>query len=220
MLTTILAGIILLLFGIAFCFYGFRAIQILLPLVGFVINFYLGFQGAQVALGEGIISTTTSLVIGLGLGIVGAIGAYFFLIFAVAIIAGLAGYAIAAGILPLFGLDAGCLAFLIGLAIAFGTAWLTIRYELTRYVLIVFTAILGSITIVLSLLLFFNRIDTDQILGPTGIMAPILRDSPIFIILLLGLFGVGVYVQMIASRDYDFAGLKLFGRQEPTTPSS
>jgi hypothetical protein len=170
-------------------------------------------------LDEGIIATTMSLVVGLVLGIIGAIGAYFFLIFAVAIIAGLAGYAIAAGILPLFGLESGCIAFLIGLATAFGTAWLTVRYELTRYVLVIFTAILGAITIVLSILLFFNRITTDQILGPAGIIGPILKESPFFIVLMLVLIGGGIYIQMILSRDYDFAGLKLFGRKEATANS-
>jgi hypothetical protein len=216
MLTSILAGIALLLFGIAFCFYGFKAIQVLLPVLGFVINFYLGVQFMQNVLSEGIIVTALSLVVGLVLGILGAIGAYFFLIFAVALVAGLVGYAVAAQILPLFGLDTGCIAFLLGLAVGFGTAWLTIRYNLTRYVLIVFTAILGAIAIVLSLLMVFNQISPDQIFGPTGIIGPILKESPIYIILLLGLFGVGIYIQLLASRDYDFAGLKLFGRQDAT----
>ena len=52
MLTTILVGIILLAFGIAFTFYGFRAFLILLPIIGFISGFYIGAEAMQIALNE------------------------------------------------------------------------------------------------------------------------------------------------------------------------
>jgi hypothetical protein len=79
-------------------------------------------------------------------------------------------------------------------------------------VLIVITAILGANTIILSLLLFFNRISVEQIVSPLGTISPILKESPLYIILFLALFGAGVYVQFLASRDFDFENIKIFER--------
>jgi hypothetical protein len=212
MLTTILVGIVLLLLGIAFCFYGYKAFMVLLPVVGFIAGFYVGAQAMQIALNEGFLATTLSVVVGLGSGIIGAFASYLFFIFGIIMVSGIVGFAIAAGIMDLFSLDSGCIASLIGLASAGGAVWLTVRYKLVRYVLIVFTAILGADAIILSLLVFFNRISVEQLASPLGTISPILRESPLYIILFVALFGAGVYIQFVASRDFNFEDIKLFER--------
>jgi hypothetical protein len=186
--------------------------MILLPIIGFIAGFYIGAQAMQITLNEGFLATTLSLVVGLGAGIIGAFASYLFFIFAIILVAGILGFAVIAGIFDLLEIDNNCIASLVGLASAIGTVWLTMRYKLVRYVLIVFTAIIGADAIILSVLLFFNRITLEQIVSPVGIIAPILRESPLYIILFLGLFGAGVYVQYLASRDFDFENIKLFER--------
>lgn len=212
MLTTILAGVVLLLLGIAFCFYGYKAFMVLLPVVGFIAGFYVGAQAMQIALNEGFLATTLSVVVGLGSGIIGAFASYLFFIFGIIMVSGIVGFALAAGIMALFNLDSGCIASLIGLASAIGAVWLTVRYKLVRYVLIVFTAILGADAIILSLLVFFNRISVEQLASPLGTISPILKESPLYIILFIALFGAGVYIQFVASRDFNFEDIKLFER--------
>jgi hypothetical protein len=86
------------------------------------------------------------------------------------------------------------------------------KYKLVRYVLIVITAFLGADLIILSVLLFFNRISVEQITSPLGTISPVLTESPLYIVLLLALFGAGVYVQYLASRDFDFENIKIFDR--------
>jgi hypothetical protein len=212
MLTTILVGIVLLAFGIAFCFYGYRAFLILLPIVGFFAGFYVGAQAMQIALNEGFLATTLSVIVGLGAGIIGAFASYVFMIMGIVLVAGILGFAVTAGVLELLGVSTGCFSSLVGLASAIAAVWLTLRYKMVRYVLIIITAILGANTIILSLLLFFNRISVEQIVSPLGTISPILKESPLYIILFLALFGVGVYFQFLASRDFDFDNIKLFER--------
>lgn len=216
MLTTILVGIVLLLFGIAFCFYGYKAFMVLLPVVGFIVGFYAGAQAMQIALDEGFLATTLSVVVGLGAGILGAFGAYVIFIMGIILIAGIVGFAVTAGIFDLLGVDNSCIASLIGLAFAAGGVWLTLRYKLVRYVIIVFTAIIGADAIILSVLLFLNRITVEEITAPGGIFAPVFKSSPLFIIIFLALFGAGVYIQWVASRDFNFEDIKLFERWSPT----
>lgn len=212
MLTTIIAGIILLAFGIAFCFYGFRTFLILLPIIGFIAGFYIGAQAMQIALGEGFLATTLSIIVGLGSGVIGAFASYVLMIIGIILIAGIMGFAVTAGILNLFSIDNTCISSLIGLASAIAAVWLTLRLSLVRYVLIFLTAILGADLIILSVLLFFNRITLDQITSPLGTISPILRDSPLYIVIFLVLLGAGIYVQYIASRDFDFENIKVFER--------
>jgi hypothetical protein len=212
MLTTILIGIVLLAFGIAFCFFGFRAFLVLLPIIGFIAGFYIGAEAMQIALNEGFLATSLSIIVGLGAGIIGAFASYVFMILGIVLVAGILGFAVAAGVLELLGLDTGCISSLVGLASAVAAVWLTMRYKLVRYVLIVITAVLGANAIILSLLLFFNRITVEQIVSPLGTISPILKESPLYIILFLALFGAGVYVQFLASRDFNFEDIKLFER--------
>lgn len=212
MLTTILVGVVLLLFGIAFCFYGYKAFMVLLPVVGFIVGFYVGAQAMQIALDEGFLATILSVAVGLVSGVIGAFASYLFFIFGIILVSGIVGFAVSAGILDLLGVDPSCIASLIGLASAIAAVWLTVRLKLVRYVLIGFTAILGADAIILSLLLFFNRITVEQLTSPLGTISPILRESPVYIILLIALFGAGVYVQYVASRDFNFEDIKLFER--------
>lgn len=122
------------------------------------------------------------------------------------------GFAIMAGIMDLLGIDTSCLSALVGLASAVVAVWLTMKYKLVRYVLIVITAFLGADLIILSVLLFFNRISVEQITSPLGTFSPVLSESPLYIFLLLVLFGAGVYIQYLASGDFDFENIKIFDR--------
>ena len=216
MLTTILLGLILLAFGIAFCFYGFRTFVVLLPIIGFIAGFYTGAQAIQIAMDQGFLATTLSIVFGLLGGVIGAFASYVFFIIGVVLVAGFLGFAVAAAILSLFDLDPGCIAALFGLGTAGAAVWLTMRYKLVRYVLILMTAVLGANAIVLSVLLFLSRVSVEDIVSPVGTVAPILTESPLYIITFLALLVAGIYVQFIASRDFDFDNIKIFERWRPT----
>ncbi len=89
---------------------------------------------------------------------------------------------------------------------------LSMRYKLTRYVLILITAVLGANAILLSVLLFLGRVSVEDIVSPMGTVAPILNNSSLYFMLFMVLVGAGIYVQFLASRDHDFDNIKIFER--------
>jgi hypothetical protein len=212
MLTTILVGLVLLAFGVAFCFYGFRAFMIFLPVMGFIAGFYIGAQAIQIAMDQGFLATTLSVVFGLLGGVIGAFASYVFFIIGIVLVAGILGFAVAAAIMNLLNLEPGCIAPLLGLGSAGAAVWATMRYKLIRYVLILITAVLGANAILLSVLLFLGRVSVEDIVSPMGTVAPVLSNSTLYIILFVVLVGAGIYVQFLASRDFDFDNIKIFER--------
>lgn len=212
MLTAILVGIVLLAFGIAFCFYGFRTFLVLLPVIGFIAGFYIGAHAIQIAMDQGFLATTLGIIFGLLGGVIGAFASYVFMMIGIVIVAGLLGFAVAGGILSLFDLDPSCISALIGLGSAGAAVWLTLRYKLVRYVLIIMTAVLGSTAIMLSVLLFLNRITVAELTSQQGILYPVFSEAPVFWIISLVLIAAGIYVQYLASRNFDFENINVFER--------
>lgn len=74
-------------FWYRFLFYGFRAFLILLPIDGFIVGFYVGAQAMHIALDEGFLTTTLSIIVWLGAGTIGAFASYVFLIMGLVLLA-------------------------------------------------------------------------------------------------------------------------------------
>ena len=92
-LEILFVGLLALLLGAAFCFIGYRFFRILIPIWGFFAGFFFGAQGVVSLFGGGFLSTVTSWVIGLVVGLIFAALAYFFYYAAVVILGGSVGYA-------------------------------------------------------------------------------------------------------------------------------
>ena len=97
-------SIIALLIGVAVCFNGYRWFLVLLPILGFFWGFGLGAQTLQALFGIGFLSTVSSWIVGLIVGLVFTVLSYFFYIVGVAIMAGSFGYSLGVGLMGLFGL--------------------------------------------------------------------------------------------------------------------
>ena len=89
----------------------------LLPIFGFFFGIALGAHSIQALFGDGFLATTTSWVVGFFVGLLFAVLAYLFWVFAVAIAAGSLGYTIATGLLTWIGLDLGVFVWLVGMAL-------------------------------------------------------------------------------------------------------
>jgi hypothetical protein len=180
--------------------------------IGFIAGFYIGAHAIQIAMEQGFLETTLGIIFGLLGGVIGAFASYVFVMIGIIIVAGLLGFAVAGGILSLFDLDPSCISALIGLGSAGAAVWLTLRYKLVRYVLIIMTAVLGSTAIMLSVLLFLNRITVAELTSQQGIVYPVFNEAPVFWIISLVLIGAGIYVQYLASREFDFENINVFER--------
>ena len=190
------AGLIGLLFGAALAFSGYRLFIFLLPLWGFFFGLALGAQTIQAIFGDAFLATVTSWVVGFIVALIFAVLSYAFYMFAVAIIAGSLGYALAVGLLTAIGLQMGLLVWIIGIVAAVALAIVTLVLNIQKWVVIVATAILGSATIFGTILVLFNPV-AQVLANPVRTM---ISSSPLMTILFLIVAGLGIYFQFASTR--------------------
>ena len=154
--TLMCAGVIGSLFGLLMAFFGYRLFLLLLPVWGFFFGLALGADTIQTLLGGGFLGTITSWVVGFVVGAVFAVLSYLFYMFAVAVVAGSLGYVVTAVILRGIGLSAGWLIWIIAMIVAVVVIFVTFRFNLQKWVIIIATAVLGTaVTIGTFIMLFY-----------------------------------------------------------------
>ncbi len=193
-------SIIAILFGTILAFGGYRFFLFLLPLWGFFFGFGLGAQAVQALLGQGFFGTVTSWVVGFVLALVFALFSYLFYYFGVAIIAASLGYGLGYSIMALFGLDGGLIPFLVGVALAVLFAFLTLRYNLAKYVIIIGSALAGAAIAVGTLSSGVGGIELARLSeNPLGTL---FGDSILWLLLFLGVAIGGMIIQFQANRNW------------------
>lgn len=190
------AGVIGLLFGAALTFFGYRLFLFLLPIWGFFFGLGLGAQTMQALFNTGFLATISSWVVGFVVGSIFALLSFVFYTFAVGIISGSLGYVLTIGLLTWIGLDYGFIPWLIGIVVALVTAFVTIRFNLQKLVVIAATAILGAGTVFGTLLLMYNPA-AALLENPVQLL---LRTSPFLLILFILVAVFGVFVQIGTTR--------------------
>ncbi|MCB0222208.1 MAG: DUF4203 domain-containing protein [Anaerolineae bacterium] len=205
MLSVLFTALFAVVFGLAFCFFGYRVFLVLLPIWGFFGGFWLGAQMMALLFGTGFLVTITGWVAGFILGMVFAILSYLFYILGVALVAASFGAAIGAGFMAALGFEGGFFVIIVALLCAVFVAALTLVMNLQKYVIILITAFGGANAIILSALLILGRVSMGNIQSAGNAIRPVLSDSFFWLILWLALAGAGVVIQIISNRTYTFS---------------
>jgi hypothetical protein len=204
MLATITLAVFALLLGAAFCFVGYRFFLVMLPIWGFFGGFWIGAYVTSLILGSGFLATTTALVVGVAVGIFGAVLSYLFYMLGVLIIAGLIGGALASGIMTALGFGFGLIPGLIILASALVAAGLTLFLNLQKLAIILLTAMGGASLCVLAGLLLIGQVTVAQLQSGLNFLQPVFQGSWLWSIVWLALAIVGALFQLRAHRGYEF----------------
>ena len=194
------ATLIALLLGAVLMFGGYRLFLFLLPIWGFFFGFGLGAQTVTLLLGEAFFATVTGWVVGFFVGLIFGLLSYLFYAVAVAVIAGSLGYGIGIGLMGLIGLG-GFLAWLVGIILAIVVIFVTFRWNLQKYVIIIATAAGGASVVIGTFLLTFGNVTLAD-LGGNPVRAAISGSFwwTLFWILLAVL---GIVAQLQANRSYE-----------------
>jgi hypothetical protein len=193
------AGLIGLLFGAALTFAGYRLFIFLLPVWGFFFGLALGAQSIQVLFGMGFLSTITSWVVGFIVGAIFALLSFVFYLFAVGLMAGSLGYVATVSFLAWIGLNFNFITWLIGIVVAIIVAFVTLRFNLQKWVVIVATSILGTATSFGTILMMF-RPASALLANPIQV----LLDTSIFLLILfVFIAALGVFVQIASTRTVE-----------------
>lgn len=204
MLQVLTAICFALAFGCIFCFFGYRAFLVLLPVWGFFAGFWLGAYGTVAILGGGFLGTVTGWSVGILLALVGALFSYLLYPFGAALVAGGFGAALLTGLLRGLGLDSGLLLTLLGLVAGVAVALATLGMNLHRYVIMAITAVGGANGLIVAAALLFGRVSLPTLQAEGNGVRPLLQDSLLWAVVWLALALIGFMFQVRADRYYEF----------------
>lgn len=198
-----LLGIVALVVGAAFCFYGFRFFLILLPLWAFVAGFAAGAQAMGILFGEGFLASVTGWVIGFVTGILFALVSYLWYWAAVVLLGGLVGYELGVGVMGMLNIDLTLLTVAVGIILGAVFAVGTIVLGVPRALVVFLTALGGAATMVAGVLLVIGRVPVNS-LGD-GIVGAIIYDNWFWLIAFAVVAAAGILWQlrMPSSEELD-----------------
>ncbi|HEY3071397.1 MAG TPA: hypothetical protein VGJ46_01140 [Candidatus Limnocylindrales bacterium] len=189
----ILVGLVVIIVGLAWAFYGLRAFTILLPIWAFIVGFGAGASWIQELFGGGFLATTTSWVGGFFVGLVLALLSYFLYYAAVVLLGGALGYTLAAGLAVGIGLP-NFLAIIVGLVAGAALGAAVLLLAMPAFLVVWLSAIGGATAVANGLLILLGRIDLNDIQG--GLGQGLLRDPAIAVVTVIVVAAAGIYYQM------------------------
>ena len=189
----ILVGLLAIVIGAAWAFYGLKLFTILLPIWAFFFGLVTGAQWAADVFGQGFFSSVLSWGIGLVFGLVLAAISYFWYYAAIVIVGGALGYTLGAGVLAAIGFG-DFISFAGGLVVAAVLAFLTIILAVPAYLVIIFSAIGGGVAAVNGLLILLGRIKLEDI--SSGLGEGLLKDPLIAVVGTIVIAAAGIMYQM------------------------
>ena len=161
--------------GILSSVLGLKLFKLLLPFLGFVTGFMVGFLGVQAIFGTGVVSTAMSILVAFIVGVMIALLSYLFFDISVTLFAALIGGTAFSYMGVALGLSKeGFVVFLFSLGGAILGAMIASRYALAPQIVVTLTAMLGVAYILAGFLLVVGRVSLNDI-NSAGVSATILK---------------------------------------------
>lgn len=190
----ILAGILILLYGLALATMGLRIWFWMLPLLGFLAGFTLGSMLVYQLAGDGVLQTVLSWGVGFIGGIAFALVSWFWWYAGVIIAAASSGGLLASALLASFGVERGWVLLVAGAIGALLAAGVALVLNLPIYLVIANTAIAGAVVAISGLLLVLNRIDLNDLGDGHAVVT--IEDSLLWWLLWIGVAVAGMAAQL------------------------
>jgi hypothetical protein len=200
----ILAAVLALALGIAFCFLGIRTFLVFLPVWAFFAGFWLGALVTNFTLQQGFLGTVNGILAGFILGTVFAIVAYLKFPLGIALVTGAFAAAVVNGVLQVLGLAPGIAIAVAVLAAAVVAVWAIFRFQWDRIVIMAITALGGASLLLLAPMLLLERVTLSQLQASGSAIAPIVADSWWWLLAWLALAAAGFAIQWRTSHDFLF----------------
>jgi hypothetical protein len=197
---TFLIGLLALVVGAAFCLAGYRFLLFLLPIWGFFAGFSIGASAIVALFGGGFLSTTSSWLVGLVVGLICAVLSYLFYYAAVVVLGAAVGYLLGTGFMALLGFQPGFLTFIVGVIVAAVLAAAVVLVNAPKLLLIVLSALGGAATLVAGVLLILGQIPLGAL--RYGMLGAVLRESWFWSLVWIAAACIGLVVQWESTQQY------------------
>jgi hypothetical protein len=193
------AGLIGTLFGVVLAFFGYRLFLVLLPIWGFFFGFLLGGETVQWLFnGTGLFVDVTGWVVGFVVGAIFAVLSYLFYFAAVAVIAGSLGYFVAVYFLLWVGMSAGFLVWLIGIVVGVVMVFVTLQFNLAKWVIIITTALMGAAVSFGTIIQILNPV-ANLLENPVKVY---LQQSWFLLLCFALMVAAGIVVQYVQNKSW------------------
>jgi Domain of unknown function (DUF4203) len=194
----IVVGVIAILVGGVFCFRGWLAMRIIIPIWGAFAGFVLGAGAIDAWTGDGFLRTVLGWVVGIALALVFGLFAYLYYEVSVIVAMTFIGFTLGVAMLSALGITWSWVLVLAGIAVGVALAWFSIIADLPMGLLTVLTALGGASVIVTGVMLLVGTIDVDDF--DAGITTQKATDNAWWYALYGGLVIAGI-VGQLAFRD-------------------
>lgn len=156
----IVVGIVSILTGLVFCFRGYLAMRIVIPIWGAFAGFFLGAGLASAD--SGFLGTTLSWIAGIVLAVVFGLIAYLY--YQVAVVLGMMaiGFVLGTTMIAALGVTWSWVIVLAGVTLGVVLAIIAVVGDVPMLLLTVLTALAGASATVSGLMLLFNVYDTGD----------------------------------------------------------
>ncbi|MEI2638344.1 MAG: DUF4203 domain-containing protein [Microthrixaceae bacterium] len=191
-------GILAIAAGALFCFRGFIALRVMIPIWGTFAGFMLG-AGLIAGTGDaGFLRTGLSWMVGVGFGLVFGLLAYLYYEVSIVLAMASIGFALGTSLMVALGASWSWLIILVGIAVGVLLAMVAIAGDLPGFILMLLGAMAGSSAIVTGLMLFAGAVNTEDFTSKA--VTQRLKDSWWWYAIYLVLVVSGIIVQ---SRELD-----------------
>jgi Domain of unknown function (DUF4203) len=200
----IVLGLLALLIGAVFCFRGYFAMRVIIPIWGAFAGFVLG-AGLISTGGDEFLSTALSWIVGFAVALVFGLIAYLY--YAVAVLLGMTaiGFVLGTTLMAALGVTWSWLVILVGVISAVVLAFVAIVGDMPMLLLTVLTAFAGATAITTGLMLLFGVIDTDGF--DSTVTTRSAADDWWWYVIYLGLAIAGI-ISQIRENDLQQASLR------------
>ncbi|GAA3969792.1 DUF4203 domain-containing protein [Gordonia caeni] len=164
-MSSIAIGLIAVIVGAVFCFWGVVAMRVVIAVWGAFAGFNLG-AGLVAGIGhDAYLSTPLGWIVGIAVAILFAVLAYLF--YAVAILLAMVsiGFALGTALMAAFGVDWSWVIIGVGVICGALLAWATLAVNLPAVLLVVLSALGGSTAIVAGMMFLSDTIRTTDVAG-------------------------------------------------------
>lgn len=190
----VLVGLLAIIIGAMFCFRGFIALRVMIPIWGALAGFMLGAGIVAGAGDDGFLRTAAAWIVGIILGMLFGLLAYLY--YEVSIILAMAsiGFTLGTGAMVALGVSWNWVIVLVGVIAAMALAYVALVGNLPGFVLIVLGALAGATSIVAGAMLLGGVLDTADFTSAS--VTERIDDSWWWYALYVALAVVGIFAQL------------------------
>jgi hypothetical protein len=158
----VIVGLLAVLIGAMFCFRGYLAMRIIIPIWGALAGFFFGAGLVANVTDDGFLTTVVGWAVGIGFALLFGLLAYLYYEICVLIAMVAIGFALGTTLMVALGVSWSWLITLAGLAAGVALAFLAIAGNMPAVLLIVLSAFGGASAMVAGALLVVGELTTDD----------------------------------------------------------